>query len=83
MKVSLKVLGSNMTELVLSSGTVLFSYETAVAAKKAGLLYVSNVRYSNTTERHIKKWLKHVDEKMNMVVYKVSQDEIDAMLHVN
>ncbi len=50
--------GSNMTELVTDGCTVLFSYETPVAAYTPTQGYVRTAkRYSQTTTRHINKWL--------------------------
>ena len=58
----LKQLGSNMTELATNSGAViLFSYSTPVAAMLPSGQYVkSNKWYSQTTTRHINKWLQGV-----------------------
>ena len=52
--------GSNMTELHTTLGAVvLFSYETPVAAENAdGELFRTEERYSQTTTRHINKWLE-------------------------
>jgi len=54
--------GSNMTELATNSGTViLFSYSTPVAAMLPSGQYVkTSERYSQTTTRHINKWLQGV-----------------------
>lgn len=50
--------GSNMTELVTDGCTVLFSYETPVAAYTPTQGYVRTAKwYSHTTTRHINKWL--------------------------
>jgi hypothetical protein len=50
--------GSNMTELVTDGCTVLFSYETPVAAYTPTQGYVRTAKwYSQTTTRHINKWL--------------------------
>lgn len=54
-----KNVGSNMTELSLTDGTVvLFSYETPVAAEWRGSLYKTEKKWSQTTTRHINKWLE-------------------------
>jgi len=54
----LKQLGSNQTELVLNDGTqVLFSYETPVACLKDELLLRTDKQWSQTTSRHINKWI--------------------------
>jgi hypothetical protein len=51
-------IGSNMTELELGSTTVLFSYQTPVAAHIEGDGYIRTSRkWSVTTSRHINKWL--------------------------
>lgn len=55
----LRPLASNMTELTLNDGTtVLFSYQTPVAAHVPGSgFYRTTGHYSKTTTRHINKWL--------------------------
>ena len=51
--------GSNMTELSLTDGTVVFfSYETPVAAEYKGEIYRTTHKWSQTTTRHINKWLE-------------------------
>ena len=52
--------GSNMAELVHTSGVVvLFSYSTPVAALLPSGQYVKTDRkYSVTTTKHINKWLQ-------------------------
>jgi hypothetical protein len=53
--------GSNMTELMTDGCTVLFSYETPVAAYTPTQGYVRTAKwYSQTTTRHINKWLDGV-----------------------
>ena len=55
--------GSNMTELATNSGAViLFSYSTPVAAMLPSGQYVKTSEwYSQTTTRHINKWLQGID----------------------
>ncbi len=54
---------ANMTELQLEGGlTVLFSYKTPVACrwtngKEANYYYKTSRYWSNTTSRHINKWI--------------------------
>lgn len=51
-------IASNVTELQVPGGiTVLFSYSTPVACSIKGKYYRTSTRHSNTTQRHIKKWL--------------------------
>lgn len=58
MALTIKPIGSNMTELHFSGGVVLFSYQTPVAYKdRLGTFYHTNKKWSNTTTRHINKWL--------------------------
>lgn len=54
--------GSNMTELSTNSGAViLFSYSTPVAAMlPSGQCVKTSEWYSQTTTRHINKWLQGV-----------------------
>ncbi len=49
--------GSNMTELLINGYTVLFSYETPVAALTPHGWARTAQWYSQTTTRHINKWL--------------------------
>ena len=54
----LRKIGNNETELTLSDGTqVLISYETPVAAYRAGETYRTSKKWSATTSKHINKWL--------------------------
>ena len=54
----LKPIASNMTELVTGGCTVLFSYETPVAAYTPTQGYIrTSKKWSVTTSRHINKWL--------------------------
>jgi len=49
--------GSNMTELLVNGYTVLFSYETPVAALTPQGYVRTSHKWSQTTTRHINKWL--------------------------
>jgi hypothetical protein len=49
--------GSNMTELLINGYTVLFSYETPVAALTPQGYVRTSHKWSQTTTRHINKWL--------------------------
>jgi hypothetical protein len=54
----LKNIGSNQTQIVVNGVTILFSYNTAVAAQMAnGDLIRSNKKWSVTTSKHINAWL--------------------------
>ena len=55
----IEVIKSNMTEVVFQDGSsVLFSYETPVAACKDYKLYKTRHKWSKTTTRHINQWLE-------------------------
>lgn len=57
MRVSVKVLGLNKSEVHLDNGTVVFfSYQTPVAAVHEGTLYVTTRSYSRTTSKHVSQW---------------------------
>ena len=74
----IKPVGSNMTELQLDDVHVLFSYETPVAACIMGEGFVRTSQwYSQTTTRHINKWLDGVDAP------EVPQAYIDALINHN
>lgn len=59
----IKPIQANMTELSLADGTnILFSYETPVACftydhDGNSHLYKTDKKWSNTTTRHMNKWL--------------------------
>jgi hypothetical protein len=54
----LQPIKANMTVLVFNDGSsVLFSYETPVAACKDYQFYKTKTMYSKTTTRHINQWL--------------------------
>jgi hypothetical protein len=55
--VSITPIGSNQTELRTANATVLFSYQTPVAACVGGTFYRTEQHYSKTTSRHINAWL--------------------------
>lgn len=50
-------LGSNKTELEINGATILFSYQTPVAANYQGAFYRTAEHYSVTTSKHINQWL--------------------------
>lgn len=53
----LRNVGSNMTEVLVNGYTVLFSYETPVAALTPQGWVRTSHKWSQTTTRHINKWL--------------------------
>ena len=58
---NIKKVGSNMTELKLENGTtVLFSYETPVAAGTVDGWFKTDQYYSRTTSKHINKWMESI-----------------------
>ncbi len=74
----LKKIGSNMTELWTDSACVLFSYDTPVAANNFGEGFVrTSTKHSQTTTRHINKWLDGViaDERPQAFFYDLVKGE--------
>ena len=58
----LKQIGSNQTQLTLDDGTeVFFSYETPVACKLNYDYFRTDKKWSQTTSRHVNKWLDGVN----------------------
>ena len=55
----LKVIAANQTEVSFPTGLVVFfSYDTPVAARTVGGDYIrTSTKWSQTTSRHINKWL--------------------------
>lgn len=72
---SLKVLGSNQTQITKPDGTrVLFSYSTPVAAYVPGRGYIrTTTSHSKTTSKHINAWLSGTKAAA------VPQSELDAL----
>ena len=55
----LRPIGKNVSEMTLNNGTVvLFSYQTPVAALYAGAFIRTEKHHSQTTSRHITRWLE-------------------------
>jgi len=81
MKLRLERLGPSMTVLRFGDIAVLFSYETAVAAKfsKEKLCYRTDKYISRTTEGHIKKWV--ADNKVETIEHGIiaSWLEVEAV----
>jgi hypothetical protein len=57
-ELSIRQVGSNMSELDHKGHTILHSYSTPVAAKLPdGSFIHTNKKWSATTSRHVSKWL--------------------------
>lgn len=71
--------GSNMTEARHGEVVILYSYSTPVAvfAPRLGAAWVTTKRWSNTTSRHISKWLA-TRGLTSKTALKVSQEGIEA-----
>lgn len=61
---NLSVLGSNQTELRINGNVVFFSYNTPVAALFEGKYYRTSKKWSNTTSKHINKWLDGIEAEL-------------------
>ena len=59
MRLTLKQIGCNMTELKLNRNLILFSYSTPVAYEDipTGNCWHTDKFFSRTTTRHINQWL--------------------------
>lgn len=57
--------GPNRTELQFLNLKIFISYQTPVAMfdKEVKKIFVTDTKYSNTTTRHINKWIKHLFEQ--------------------
>lgn len=69
---TIKSIGSNQVEVTLSSGTrVLVSYETPVACyhAKLGQYLRTDKQHSQTTSRHINKWLSGAEAETRPQAY--------------
>ena len=68
-------LGPNMNEVRYGDKYVLFSYQTPVAySDNEGNVYVTSTKYSNTTSKHISKWVN------GRPFSKVNQEDIDKLV---
>lgn len=77
MKIRAYSIGSNMTEAVVGNNRFLISYHTPVAAYVEGEgWYRTSRKWSNTTSKHINKWLQGVAAK------EIPQTDLEAMLEV-
>lgn len=72
---NIKNIGSNQTELTIGETTVLFSYQTPVAAKLASGGFIrTNKSWSRTTSKHINQWLDGANAKL------VEQSVLDSLV---
>jgi len=77
----LKPIGPNVNEVTVGELTVLFSYQTPVAAFVPGEGYlVTDKKWSNTTTRHINKWLASMGVDR---ATKVSQERLNTITALN
>jgi hypothetical protein len=71
--VRLKTLGPNQNEVTVGDKTIFFSYNTPVAAKVGGNVFVTDDKLSVTAQRHIKNWLMGREAK------KISQSQLESL----
>jgi hypothetical protein len=78
--VKLRPMGPNQTEVTVGDKVIFFSYETAVGAilGPATLPIITEKKWSNTTSRHINKWLEHRGFGQEDIK-RVPQKELDAL----
>lgn len=57
--IRIKQIASNMTVLYRDGNEILFSYQTPVAVfdRNTGTYFRTETKYSQTTSRHINKWV--------------------------
>lgn len=53
----IETIGPNQTKIITNTGCIFFSYNTPVAARIDGKYYRTEERFSNTTSKHINKFL--------------------------
>jgi hypothetical protein len=73
----LKKLSANETVLEFPNAIILFSYDTPVAAHTNGIYIRTELFHSNTTSRHINRWLGSADYKL------VPQSELDELVRLH
>jgi len=59
MKLKIKSLGRNKTEVTLNNITILFSYAIPVLARVKSKWYVNNKYYTPTTKNHVDTWSRN------------------------
>lgn len=77
----LTILAPNMTQLENGKFTILFSYNTPVAAinTDTGVAFKTNEFHSRTTNAHISKWASKHGFTNYRNIASVSQTEIEGM----
>ena len=73
----LDVLGKHETLVFVKGYTVLFSYNTPVAYFNGNMYAKTAKRWSNTTSRHVKRWLDGISEDR---IKTVGQSQIDEIV---
>jgi hypothetical protein len=76
----LRQIASNMTEVLVNGYTVLFSYETPVAALTPQGWVRTSHKWSQTTTRHINKWLAEHGPKGGVKAVEMPQDFFDSII---
>ena len=73
----LKLIASNMIEISINSvGTILFSYETPVAAYTPNGTFRTSKKWSSSTSRHINTWL----HKNGLIAKEAPQEFFDNLV---
>ena len=78
MKIELRVLGPNQTEVCLGRNVLFFSYNTVVVAGVDGVWYVTNSKHSNTTTKHINEYFGNFT-KITAVSQKSLESIVDGL----
>ena len=80
-KMKINVIGANQTLVHLPVGTILFSYETPVAAYVSGRGYIRTAeKFSKTTSKHINQWLRRMTGSGSYAATGVDQTVFDNLV---
>ena len=58
---------------------ILFSYNTPLAILKDDIVYRTKQFFSNTSSKHLNRWLSTLSDEVKIIV--LDQSEIDSLVH--
>jgi hypothetical protein len=76
---NINVFNKNLVAVWMEDLTVLYSYGTPVALIADGLIYVTSTKWSNTTSRHINKWIKGL--WADPEIHEISQADLERIVY--
>lgn len=74
--------GTNQYEHKIHDGVLFFSYQTPVAAKLRGRLFVTDQRFSLTTTKHINRWIAEQQQDEICLVHTIPQLILEVLAGV-